>query len=106
MSLRSEQLGDRYRRGSGQGGEQPIPSLSCRGDSQGEEVPGIPSSPAGEGCECAEAWGVKSGRTPLFQTLDELDKAVADRCLALVEQHEMIRATTLFHLWPNTPAVK
>ena len=41
-----------------------------------------------------------------FETLDDLDKAVADRCVALIEQTEMIRASAMFHWWPHKPAVK
>ena len=36
-----------------------------------------------------------------FKTIADLDKAVSDRCLALIEQPDMIRASTLFHWWPQ-----
>ncbi len=36
-----------------------------------------------------------------FETIEDLDKAVSDRCVALVSQREMIRASTLFHWWPK-----
>jgi hypothetical protein len=36
-----------------------------------------------------------------FETLADLDKAVGDRCVALMAQHDMIRASTLFHWWPR-----
>lgn len=36
-----------------------------------------------------------------FDTLAELDKTVSDRCIALIEQRTMIRASTLFHWWPQ-----
>jgi hypothetical protein len=36
-----------------------------------------------------------------FETLDDLDKVVGDRCVALMEQHDMIRASTLFYWWPR-----
>lgn len=41
-----------------------------------------------------------------FETIDDLNKAVADRCVALIEQREMIRASTMFHWRPHKPAVK
>ena len=36
-----------------------------------------------------------------FETIENLDKAVSGRCVALVSQREIIRASTLFHLWPK-----
>jgi hypothetical protein len=36
-----------------------------------------------------------------FQTIEHLDEVVGERCLALVNQHEFIRASTLFHWWPR-----
>jgi len=36
-----------------------------------------------------------------FKTLDDLDKAVGNRCLQLIEQREMIRDSTQFHWWPR-----
>lgn len=41
-----------------------------------------------------------------FKTLDELDEAVAERCVALITQRETIRDSTLFHWWPQTIEVK
>jgi hypothetical protein len=41
-----------------------------------------------------------------FATIESLDQAVADRCVALTQQPEMIRASTLFHWWPRQPAPK
>lgn len=41
-----------------------------------------------------------------FKTLDDLDKTVANRCLELIEQREMIRDNTLFHWWPDASAMK
>jgi len=35
-----------------------------------------------------------------FQTIEQLDNAVGERCLALTQQTETIRASTLFHWWP------
>jgi len=35
-----------------------------------------------------------------FESLDELDKTVGNRCIALTSQNEAIRNTTLFHWWP------
>lgn len=40
------------------------------------------------------------------RTLDKLGKAVADRCLALIEQRDTIRNSTLFHCRPTTTSVK
>jgi DDE superfamily endonuclease len=36
-----------------------------------------------------------------FDTIAELDNAVGERCVALVEQRDMIRGSTLFHWWPR-----
>jgi len=36
-----------------------------------------------------------------FETIEDLDKAVAERCLALMQQTEIISASTLFHWWPR-----
>ena len=41
-----------------------------------------------------------------FQTIDHLDQAVAERCVALIEQPDMIRASTLFHWWPRAGTKK
>ncbi len=42
----------------------------------------------------------------LFETIDDIGEAVAERCLALSEQRDMIGASTLFHWWPCQPAEK
>src|SRR5215831_290856 len=39
-----------------------------------------------------------------FDTIDSLDQAVADRCVALIHQRDTIRASTLFHWWPRQQA--
>ena len=36
-----------------------------------------------------------------FESLDALDQTVGKRCVALTEQSEMIRNSTLFHWWPR-----
>jgi len=36
-----------------------------------------------------------------FDTLADLDKTVSERCVALIEQRDRIRASTLFHWWPQ-----
>jgi transposase len=36
-----------------------------------------------------------------FATIDELEDAQADRCIALQQRPELIRATTRFHWWPR-----
>jgi len=35
-----------------------------------------------------------------FETIEHLDQAVGERCVALMQQQEMIRDSTLFHWWP------
>ena len=35
-----------------------------------------------------------------FKTIADLDKAVSNGWLALIEQRDMIRASPLFHGWP------
>ena len=37
----------------------------------------------------------------LFEDLDELEGALVERCVALLEQTELIRSLTLYHRWPN-----
>ena len=39
------------------------------------------------------------------QLIEGLDDDVARRCLALIEQCEMINASTCFHRWPDTTVV-
>jgi transposase len=39
-----------------------------------------------------------------FETIEDLDQAVGQRCVALTHQQEMIRDSTLFHWWPRLPA--
>ena len=41
-----------------------------------------------------------------FETIDDLDKAVGERCVALMQQTEMIGASTLFHWWPRLQTLK
>ena len=36
-----------------------------------------------------------------FDAIEDLDKAVGERCVALMEQRDMVRASTLFHWWPR-----
>jgi transposase len=36
-----------------------------------------------------------------FETIEDLDNAVGDRCLALTDQPDIIRESTLFHWWPK-----
>jgi transposase len=36
-----------------------------------------------------------------FDAIEDLDKAVGERCVALMNQHDMVRASTLFHWWPR-----
>src|SRR5271166_3930151 len=36
-----------------------------------------------------------------FETIQDLEKLVGERCVALTSQREMIRASTLFHWWPK-----
>ncbi len=37
----------------------------------------------------------------LFEKLDGLEEALAKRCVALLEQSELIRSLTLYHWWPD-----
>ena len=39
-----------------------------------------------------------------FATIESLNHAVGDRCVALTQQPDTIRASTLFHWWPRQPA--
>jgi hypothetical protein len=36
-----------------------------------------------------------------FATIDELEDAQAERCVALQRRPDLIRSTTLFHWWPR-----
>ena len=37
----------------------------------------------------------------LFEDLDELEEALVERCVSLLEQTELIRSLTLYHWWPD-----
>ena len=39
-----------------------------------------------------------------FDTIEDLDKAVGERCVALTEQRDTISDSTLFHWWPRLRA--
>jgi len=41
-----------------------------------------------------------------FPALGDLDRAVAERCLALIDQPDRIRDSTLFHWWPRRALAK
>ena len=36
-----------------------------------------------------------------FESLQDLEKAVSERCVVLIEQRDAIRASTLLHWWPK-----
>jgi transposase len=36
-----------------------------------------------------------------FKTIEHLDQAVAERCVALTQQQDLIRDRTFFHWWPR-----
>jgi len=36
-----------------------------------------------------------------FETIEDLDKLIGERWVELMEQQDMIRASTLFHWWPR-----
>lgn len=37
----------------------------------------------------------------LFEDLDELEEALVERCISLLEQSDLIRSLTLYHWWPD-----
>ncbi len=37
----------------------------------------------------------------LFEDLSQLEETLAERCVALLEQTELIRSLTLYHWWPD-----
>jgi transposase len=39
-----------------------------------------------------------------FETIEDLDKVVGERCVALTRQQELIRSDTHFHWWPRLKA--
>ena len=41
-----------------------------------------------------------------FATIEDLDRVVAERCVALMQQRHVIRANTLFHWWPHQGNMK
>jgi hypothetical protein len=45
-------------------------------------------------------WQFVDARQHLFRR-EDLDKAVGERCVALMRQRDMVRASTLFHWWPR-----
>ena len=38
-----------------------------------------------------------------FDTIEDLDEVVGERCVALFHKRDVIRASTLFHWWPGQP---
>ena len=40
-----------------------------------------------------------------FETIEDLEKVVSKRCVELIGQQDMIRASTLFHWWPGHVSV-
>ncbi len=65
-----------------------------------------PHSPELQPAECLWTLVDEPLLNRYFETLEELDKTVGDRCLALTEQHNVVRDRTLFHWWPKTPTAK
>jgi transposase len=41
-----------------------------------------------------------------FETIEDLDQTVGERCVALMQQQETIRRCTLFHWWPRAGTKK
>ena len=41
-----------------------------------------------------------------FATIDDLDRAAAERCVVLTAHCDIIRANTLFYWWPRQAAQK
>ena len=41
-----------------------------------------------------------------FETIDDLEQVVSTRCVELMRQQDMIRASALFHWWPRQSAMK
>jgi transposase len=39
-----------------------------------------------------------------FETIEDLDRVVGERCVALTQKQEIIRDSTLFHWWPRLKA--
>ena len=50
------------------------------------------------GCSLLTNEGIANS---LFADLEELQQALAERCVKLAEQSELIRSHTLFHWWPK-----
>ncbi len=42
----------------------------------------------------------------LFESLDELEEALIERCVALCEQAETIRSHTSYHWWPDAASLQ
>jgi transposase len=36
-----------------------------------------------------------------FETIEDLERVVSERCVALIQQRDTIRASALFHWWPQ-----
>ena len=60
-----------------------------------------PHSPELQPAECLWTLVDEPLLNRYFNTLDDLDKTVGDRCLALTEQRQTVRDRTLFHWWPK-----
>jgi hypothetical protein len=41
------------------------------------------------------------GKPTLFEEIEELEEALVERCLELLEQTETIRDLTNYHWWPQ-----
>ena len=70
----------------------PMASSSC------SSLPTVPS------CNRPSIYGCSSNE-PLvnryFETIEHLDKVAGERCVALTQQQDLIRDSTLFHWWPR-----
>ena len=62
-----------------------------------------PYSPELQPAECRWPLANEAVANRSFDTLDALDAALAERCLALCGQPDTITSRTLFHWWPERP---
>jgi hypothetical protein len=42
-----------------------------------------------------------SGQRALFEEIEEIEEALMERCIELLDQSESIRALTNYHWWPQ-----
>ena len=77
-----------------------LDNAGCHGPENLAVPDGIHLSPELQPAEHLWAFVNEPLANRCFATIESLDQAVGDRCIALTQQPAIIRASTLFHWWP------